>query len=467
MQNKTLAITRGCIPYYKELRQVAGSVTASILMQQLDYWFSKKNGEPFYKFKAPCENEYYKSGDSFTEELGFSIEEFTNAFAKIGFSYKSKTEFENATDKFQGMFYCSYFDRKEGLTFYFRNHELLDTKLNELFTVKQESPFTENGKVYLQKTAKSISSIYITEEYNNRLQQKKDTASGFSSQISCKENLDNSTNKENLSVQKQDGQQDYILNTSKKSGPTCRSTVTVKPCILDKNNATNGVDIEGPALDHPRRKNADFEEFWKEWCNMCKAKGSTAGEKKPAQTEYQKAVKFAGHQGIMRTLEAFKDYILLAFENNKHACRWLKNIHWPDFEEAINNYKQQAEVLKAEARKRGQILPVQQKNPKKQQEEGKMKEDTQKKVEAIKSRLDAKEKEFNDYIKKKVLGNYFSHLHFISWIDNMSIKCRDGVATVGVFKDINDYWSKLQPILARELQSKGFEFKKIEWKLID
>ena len=32
MQNKTLAITRQCIPYYKELRQVAGSVTASILM---------------------------------------------------------------------------------------------------------------------------------------------------------------------------------------------------------------------------------------------------------------------------------------------------------------------------------------------------------------------------------------------------------------------------------------------------
>lgn len=37
MQNKTLAITKGCIPYYKELRQVAGSVTASILMQQKNF----------------------------------------------------------------------------------------------------------------------------------------------------------------------------------------------------------------------------------------------------------------------------------------------------------------------------------------------------------------------------------------------------------------------------------------------
>jgi hypothetical protein len=169
MQNKTLAITKNCIPYFKELRTLAGSVTASILMQQLDYWFSKNEGKPFYKFKAPCNNQYYKNCDSFTEELGFSIEEFTNAFAKIGTVYKSKTEFDNESDKFKGMFYCSYFDRKEGLTFYYRNNALLDKKLNDLFTVNAESPFIENDKVDLHKTAKPISPIYITENTNNRL----------------------------------------------------------------------------------------------------------------------------------------------------------------------------------------------------------------------------------------------------------------------------------------------------------
>ena len=171
MQNKTLAITKNCIPYFKELRTLAGSVTASILMQQLDYWFSKKEGKPFYKFKAPCENQYYKNGDSFTEELGFSIEELTNAFAKISTVYKSKTEFDNENDKFKGMFYCSYFDRKEGLTFYYRNHALLDKKLNDLFTVNGESHFTENDKVNLHKTANPISPIYITENNNKRIQQ--------------------------------------------------------------------------------------------------------------------------------------------------------------------------------------------------------------------------------------------------------------------------------------------------------
>ena len=72
MRNKILTLFRNNVPYIKELRQLSGSVTASILMQQLDYWFEKKPGG-FYKFLEPCENnELYKTGDSWTEELGFS-----------------------------------------------------------------------------------------------------------------------------------------------------------------------------------------------------------------------------------------------------------------------------------------------------------------------------------------------------------------------------------------------------------
>ena len=39
MKNKILTLFRNNIPYIKELRILSGSVTASILMQQLDYWF--------------------------------------------------------------------------------------------------------------------------------------------------------------------------------------------------------------------------------------------------------------------------------------------------------------------------------------------------------------------------------------------------------------------------------------------
>lgn len=163
MRNKILTLFRNNVPYIKELRQLSGSVTASILMQQLDYWFEKKPGG-FYKFLEPCENnEYYKKGDSWTEELGFSKSEFKTAFEKIGISYKSKNEFKKAMEKgdpFQGKFYCCYVDKMKYITVYYRNHDLLDSELEKLlspvseessFTVNEESLFTEIKKVDLRE----------------------------------------------------------------------------------------------------------------------------------------------------------------------------------------------------------------------------------------------------------------------------------------------------------------------------
>ena len=163
MRNKILTLFRNNVPYIKELRQLSGSVTASILMQQLDYWFEKKPGG-FYKFLEPCENnELYKTGDSWTEELGFSKYEFKTAFEKIGVAYKSKNEFKKAMEKgdpFQGKFYCCYVDKMKYITVYYRNHELLDLELEKLlspvseessFTVNEESLFTEIKKVDLRE----------------------------------------------------------------------------------------------------------------------------------------------------------------------------------------------------------------------------------------------------------------------------------------------------------------------------
>lgn len=85
-------------------------------MQQLDYWF-ENHPEGFYKFLLPSDHPAYKNGDSWTEELGMSKDEFRTAFDKIGHRYKSKSEFDKAEDKFQGKFYCSYVDRRSNLTF--------------------------------------------------------------------------------------------------------------------------------------------------------------------------------------------------------------------------------------------------------------------------------------------------------------------------------------------------------------
>ena len=163
MKNKILTLFRNNIPYIKELRILAGSITASILMQQLDYWFEKSPGG-FYKFLEPCENsKLYKKGDSWTEELGFSRSEFKTAFEKIGVSYKSKREFTEALktgNLFQGKFYCCYIDRIKNITVYYRNHELLDLELEKLLdntnkenilAIEQEFLFKKIDKVELRK----------------------------------------------------------------------------------------------------------------------------------------------------------------------------------------------------------------------------------------------------------------------------------------------------------------------------
>jgi len=167
MKNRILHLTRNTIPYVKELHTIAGGVLGCLVMQQLDYWF-EGYPEGFYKFLEPSDHPAYKNGDSWTEELGMSRHEFRTAFDKIGIRYKSKSDFDQAVDKFQGLFYCSYVDRRSNLTYYFRNHDLVDAALDELlsnpaqrlekksasstanphrdaeFTVKPKSGFTGN-----------------------------------------------------------------------------------------------------------------------------------------------------------------------------------------------------------------------------------------------------------------------------------------------------------------------------------
>lgn len=144
MKNRILHLTRNTIPYVKELHPIAGGVLGCLVMQQLDYWF-EGHPEGYYKFLMPSDHPAYKIGDSWTEELGMSVDEFRTAFDKIGIRYKSKSEFDKAEDKFQGKFYCSYVDRRSNLTYYFRNHELVDAALDELLS-KTNSNTSKTGK---------------------------------------------------------------------------------------------------------------------------------------------------------------------------------------------------------------------------------------------------------------------------------------------------------------------------------
>lgn len=77
-----LAADKEILLYRKELNNITKKVTATILLQQMIYWHSKMNG-PFYKFIEPCKNEAYNEGDSWCEELGFSVKEFATAYKTL------------------------------------------------------------------------------------------------------------------------------------------------------------------------------------------------------------------------------------------------------------------------------------------------------------------------------------------------------------------------------------------------
>lgn len=158
MKSLVLANVSRAIPYYPELNALTKSVTASLLMVQLEYWFSKTNGKTFYKFLETCNHPSYIPGDGWLEEIGFSKKEFKNAFSKIGITYASKKEYDESKDKFEGMYYLSYRDRVKGLTFYQRNNELLDEVLT-CWATKGDS--TEVPKGVLRKLPKGT---YVDEQ---------------------------------------------------------------------------------------------------------------------------------------------------------------------------------------------------------------------------------------------------------------------------------------------------------------
>lgn len=130
MKPSILAAFAEAVPYIPGLRQQTGSVVATILMMQLEYRFAKYP-DGFYKFLEPPQNGHqdYRLGDSWVEELAFSKEEFRTGFDKIGVRYNSKTQYDEAKSsgsEFGCNYYCSYVDRRSGLTFYFRNHSKVD-----------------------------------------------------------------------------------------------------------------------------------------------------------------------------------------------------------------------------------------------------------------------------------------------------------------------------------------------------
>jgi len=149
--------------YRPELRDLAKGTPGMILMSRLEHWF-KYHPDGFYKFQKPAaKHSLYRPGDSWEEETGMTVDEQRTAFDRFGIRHKSKSDMLKAKEADQlfgpdnQAYYCSYVDRSESLTYYLRNHELMDRKLSELDLAAEEDddpaeqadgedPFAGNGQ---------------------------------------------------------------------------------------------------------------------------------------------------------------------------------------------------------------------------------------------------------------------------------------------------------------------------------
>jgi len=137
-----IAEDRNIIPYRKSLRALAGSVTSTILLQQIIFRSQNHDDATFYKFRAPCSHELYRPGDSWTEELGFSVKEFDAALAHIATKItrgKSKFEVMDSTDAKSLVLYWTDASR---VTWYMLNRDLLGKCLKGIYLVSDQREST-------------------------------------------------------------------------------------------------------------------------------------------------------------------------------------------------------------------------------------------------------------------------------------------------------------------------------------
>ena len=125
------------ITYKRSHREIAGSVTAAVLLQQIIFWSDHKKGEPFYKFKQECSHRLWSEGDSWCEELGFSRHEFDGAIKH--FAKKTK-QGEMVVDGTTLVYYWTDMDR---LTWYWLDRVALGKAAFRLY-VKPNSGFRKS-----------------------------------------------------------------------------------------------------------------------------------------------------------------------------------------------------------------------------------------------------------------------------------------------------------------------------------
>jgi hypothetical protein len=131
-----IAEDRKLITYRPSWNLITGSVTASIFLQQVIYWWTNNGRKPFYKFAAPCPHESYREGDSWQEELGFTRSEFDGARAKVATKRRKGEP--------MGEELVSFWIDQSRKTWYTLNEVAVENALSQHY-LSQESRISQSG----------------------------------------------------------------------------------------------------------------------------------------------------------------------------------------------------------------------------------------------------------------------------------------------------------------------------------
>lgn len=118
------------VSYRPSWNQFTGSVNATLLLQQIIYWWIKSKRRPFYKFNQPCDHPHYRTGDSWLEELGMGRSEFETARRKIAAKTRGNVE---------GEALVSYWSDPERRTWYALNETAVIAQLQAIYPGHSEA----------------------------------------------------------------------------------------------------------------------------------------------------------------------------------------------------------------------------------------------------------------------------------------------------------------------------------------
>jgi len=79
--------------YTPKLKQIAGSIEAAIMLNEMIRLFNLNGCKPFFRFDQPCQNMLCEPGESWAEVLGYSKAEVTRAKSLISRKVSPKLAF--------------------------------------------------------------------------------------------------------------------------------------------------------------------------------------------------------------------------------------------------------------------------------------------------------------------------------------------------------------------------------------